>query len=68
MIPIALPKPRLILRHDILDAPQPFGAFPEIEMRHYHPDRISMLRGQKFAVMFNAKKTGFSQKSPREGW
>ncbi|MNR08387.1 hypothetical protein D3C85_1245390 [compost metagenome] len=64
MVAIPLPKSWLILLHE-LDAAQPFGAFPEIEMWYNHPHWRSMIWRQQHAVMPDAEE-GCLQQEVRE--
>jgi hypothetical protein len=50
MIPVPLPKSRLVIRHE-LDATQPFRRFPKVQMRHEQTQWIAVLRFERFVVV-----------------
>jgi len=49
MVAEAFPEPRFVLLHQ-RNTPHPFGALPQIEMRHKKPCGAAVLRGEIFPV------------------
>src|SRR3954453_18126607 len=50
VVAVALPEPGLVLRHQ-RQARDPFGALPEVQVRHQQSDRTPVLGGQRPALV-----------------
>src|SRR5271170_2467187 len=55
VIAALLPESGLVARHE-LDAPDPFGALPEVEFRHDRAHRAAMLARDRLALPFVGKQ------------